>query len=366
MIIEVLAYISLVILSIRFVVTFVNFISNPVLPAIKTDIKKNISILIPARNEENNIGRLLEDLIGQTFPHIKILVYNDASEDHTSVIVKKYMQTHHHIKLIEGNELPRGWLGKNYACYQLAQQATGNYFLFVDADVRLKPEAISQAVDYITKNNLKLLSLFPVQYTHSLGEKMTVQVMKWILLSFLPMFMIRICRWKSFSAANGQFMLFDAENYMQEQWHEQVKDKAVEDIQIMRRMKKKRYRVNTLLGNINVGCRMYSNFYSAVKGFSKNTPDFFGGSILVAIFFAFFLSFGVIFVIANVNLLVFILFISLSVLLNIMIAVLSKNNIAEYILLIPLKILSFTVIVVHALYYRITAKGKWKDRIIKI
>lgn len=113
--------------------------------------RKLVSVLIPARNEADRMGPLLDDLMAQDCGILEILVYDDGSTDGTDRLVRAKMSKDPRIRLMSGSTLPEGWSGKNYACHRLAQEARGRYFLFLDADVRLGPRLIPFAVDYLRR-----------------------------------------------------------------------------------------------------------------------------------------------------------------------------------------------------------------------
>ncbi len=92
---------------------------------------------------------------------------------------------------LSGTTLPEGFTGKNHACHQLSLSARGDYFLFMDADVRVKGALLEEALSWMLKKDLALLSIFPVQKMKSFGEKISVPLMNWILLSLLPLPLIR-------------------------------------------------------------------------------------------------------------------------------------------------------------------------------
>ncbi len=125
--------------------------------------EQRLSILIPARNEENNIGKCLDSILKQSFSNYEVIVLDDESTDSTSAIVEQYAVKDDRIKLIKGKPLPKGWLGKNWACHQLAKNAKGNLLFFVDADIRLAENAVASAINNYKKNNVKMLSVFPTQ-----------------------------------------------------------------------------------------------------------------------------------------------------------------------------------------------------------
>lgn len=281
-------YILLALLLVHFVVVFFNYLSKPYLP--EADNLKTfplISILIPARNEEENISNILSDIKKINYPNFEVIVCNDHSTDKTLEILEQFQLNFPQLNFFTNQHLPNGWVGKNFACHQLAKQAKGDWLLFLDADVRVKPKLLQKAISHAQKNKLGLLSIFPEQIIRSTGEWKTIPIMNWILLSFLPLKLVLQSQEPSLSAANGQMMFFDAERYRKHRWHEQVKNKNVEDILIARLIKKEGYPVSVLLGNNDVLCRMYHNYENAIKGFSLNIHQFFIGNRAWMVLFLF-------------------------------------------------------------------------------
>lgn len=283
---EYLAYISVGFVGMQVVNVLLNLIfSQKLKDGSRLASEVTVSILIPARNEQENIGGLLDafDSIGSSC--IEILVYDDQSDDQTASIVRSHMEVNPKIRLLEAEKLPEGWLGKNRACHELAKAAQGEYLLFIDADVRLEKEMIADALRYMKDKQLALLSIFPHQQQITLGEKVTVPIMNYILLSLLPLVLVRVSPFSSHAAANGQFMLFNAEVYRRIRPHEIFKGSAVEDIAISRYYKKRRLRIACITGEKRVTCRMYEGYRQALNGFTKNVFMFFGNQPLVALLF---------------------------------------------------------------------------------
>lgn len=278
------AYFVFVFTGIQLLVVLINLVFRQKMPAV-SDSGGLVSVLIPARNEEPNIGVILQALQKQHYRDMEIIVFDDQSTDRTAEIVEEFTKTDDRIKLVRSTGLPAGWLGKNFACHMLAQHAAGRFFLFLDADVLVYNDLIKRSIAFAEKHKLGLLSIFPVQLMPTAGERLTVPVMNFILLSLLPLELVRRSRFASLSAANGQFMLFDADIYKQMQPHNEVKNCKVEDIAIARFFKKKKIKVACLTGEGDVKCRMYNDFGSALNGFSKNVLSFFGGSVVLAVLF---------------------------------------------------------------------------------
>ncbi len=228
-----------------------------------------ISILIPARNEEENIRRCLISLTKQDYSNIEILVLDDNSSDNTAKIVAELSEKDPRIKLYKGDLLKKGWLGKSYACWQLSKYARGDYLVFTDADTLHFSSSISGAVACLLRYNLGALSVFPKEIMVTFHERMMVPFGHYMILSLMPLFLIRKVKAALFCAAIGQFMLFKKEVYEKIGGHKSVKGKILEDIKISKRVKSFGYKFMIFDGSSNVYCRMYRNFREIVNGYSK-------------------------------------------------------------------------------------------------
>ncbi|MNX87493.1 4,4'-diaponeurosporenoate glycosyltransferase [compost metagenome] len=237
-----------------------------------------VSVLVPARNEAAVLDACLDALRAQRYPSIEIHVLDDASTDETPQIARRHAAADPRVKLLEGAPLPPGWTGKCYACHQLSESAEGDLLLFADADVRLAPDAVASAVRALLANDAGLLSLFPAQETRTLGERLTVPLLAFILLCFLPLRLAARSKLPSLSAANGQFMLFRKKAYQKIGGHAAVRGALVEDIQLARNIKAADERLAIADGTGLATCRMYRSWKEAYLGFSKNLYPAFGGS----------------------------------------------------------------------------------------
>jgi len=359
-----LAYFILGFLALRILVALTNIATRQWLKPGEPRGSALVSVLIPARNEERNIENLLRSLKKQDYQNLEILVYDDLSEDRTAEIVKRFSQDDTRIKLIQGIGLPEGWLGKNHACHQLSKHARGRYLLFIDADVTAESELVRQGLAHLQKHKLALLSIFPQQIMKSFGERITVPLMNWILVSLLPLIFTRISPWVSFSAANGQFMLFDAEIYGKHQFHQMVKGQKVEDIIIFRKLKHLGIKGHTILSNGQVKCRMYNGFSEAIRGFSKNVFEFFGNSIFLSVFMALLTTFGFLPVWLSLGLEFAFAWLAGVILLRVLVAFASRQSVLQSILLLPLQQLAFFLVILAATQVRISGRSTWKGRTV--
>ena len=366
MILTIAGSLVLILTFLRFTVALVNMLSRPYLPHVTKDRSRipSLSVLIPVRNEEKNIGTLLGSLAMLPYEKAEIIVYDDGSTDSTAEVVNACARIDRRIRYISGDELPEGWTGKNHACHRLAAEAANEYLLFLDADVTVGEDLLKRAVSFAARHRLALLSMVPRQKMRSGGEKAVVPFMFRILLSLLPLFRVRRCRWTSFSAANGQMMLFHGETYRQYRFHEMVRDRLAEDIEIMRLVKRYRFRGDILIGRKEIECRMYRSYSEGVNGFSRNIFSMFGNSMA---FFLLYLVSGL----AGWIILLFLplqflaAYLLMVVLLNVMIASTSRQRISENLVWLLPGIAAFYHIAFLALKRRRNRTFEWKGRKIR-
>ncbi len=358
-------YIVFFFLIVRFAVTLFNFISNPKLPASPIGHSDLVSVLVPARNEENSIITLLTSIKNQNYPNIEVLVLDDSSSDNTLRLCEEFCAKDSRFKVIQGEKLDEGWLGKNFACHQLASLAKGKYLLFLDADEIIYNDLINNAVHRMRQGKLALLSLFTNQVMLTLGERLVVPLMHFLLLNSLPLRLVRLSGNPKLSAASGQFMLFDSASYHAHKWHAQVKDKVVEDVEIMKLIKAYQYRGESLLSNGYIKCRMYSGFRDAVNGFSKNLLAGFGYNIAGLLCYLLLVMVGPVFIALYLNYSLLFFAITLIILTRIMISLSSGQNVFLNVVLHPFQMMSLVLISVVSIKKYLTKKTSWKGRIIE-
>ncbi len=357
-------YLVFFFLILRFTVTVFNFISNPKLTPSVRQYHEFVSILIPARNEEDNIIPLLQSIQNQNYKQYEALILDDNSTDETFKRCNDFSKTDHRFKVLKGKDLPKGWLGKNFACYQLAKAAKGKYLLFLDADETIVSGLIDHSIHRMKTYNLSLLSLFANQIMLTVGERMVVPLMHFLLLNLLPLRLVKLSKNPAFSAASGQFMLFNAAGYHANQWHEQVKNKVVEDVEIMKLIKSRGYTAEALLANGYVFCRMYKSFNEAINGFSKNLLAGFNHNIWGLLFYLILVVAGPISIAWILGLQPLLFALSLIVLSRIMISLSSGQNAWINVALHPLQIIALVIISVISIKKHFSKTISWKGRTI--
>ncbi|MCF8241251.1 MAG: glycosyltransferase family 2 protein [Melioribacteraceae bacterium] len=325
-----------------------------------------ISVLIPARNEENHISKALNSLLTQTYKNIEIIILDDGSTDSTVIVTEWFTKRYENVRLIKGLDLPAHWLGKNWACHQLSKEANGELLLFMDADVQLSNFAIASAVNTYQKRNVSMLSCFPTQIIDNFGAWLVIPLMNWMLLTFLPLNKVYTSPKKSYVAASGQFILIDKEIYNKVGGHEAVQDKVVEDMELARLMKRRAKKIITVLGNDAIYCEMYSGFANSVIGFSKN---FFPGFKVSPFQFSLILFFILLFFFVPIFLSIInflFLWIVLTIAFNRMVvAIISRQNLFYNVLLHPLQMIAVLVTGIYSMYVNLKRKTEWKGRKIQ-
>lgn len=353
-----------VFLIVRLLIATVNLFSRQWLRNKMASGTSKVSILIPARNEAHNIARLLNSIISQEYLHWEAFVYDDMSDDDTARVVRSFQKQDNRVRLVKGKDLPKGWLGKNHACHQLALQATGKYLLFLDADVELEPGLLNSSLAHMQKHRLSLLSIFPQQIMKSWGEKVSVPAMNWVLVSLLPLILTRKSRLPAFAAANGQHMLFNGNVYRKHKFHKLFKDKAVEDIAIARYMKQKALNIQTLLSGGQIKCRMYNSLNEALQGFSKNVLAFFGNNITTAIIIMLITTLGAMPVYLGLGLNNALLYLVCTIMIRIIVAMASRQDVFITAITAPVQQIVFCMMVIGAIHKRLKRKNVWKGRVI--
>ena len=229
-----------------------------------------ISILVPARNEEANIGVCLESLRQQDYPNFEILVLDDSSADGTADIVARIASEDSRVRLLRGQPLPPGWAGKTFACHQLAQEARGSWLLFTDADTVHAPAMLRRVLGVALISRAALISGFPYQRTTSIWQKTAMPILFYfMLLCWMPFWWLQRSRCTMPSVAIGQFLFFSAEEYRSIGGHEAVKSRIVEDVWLGIEVSRHKYRQLTLDLSSLVSCQMYREFGSMWDGITR-------------------------------------------------------------------------------------------------
>lgn len=276
-------YVILIVLCFFLIISLVNITSfsklRPIQPITFNNLLRSnqrtesplVSLLVPARNEERLIRECIGSLVQQDYVNYEVIVLNDGSTDRTGTILAELSKEYpDKLTVINGKDLPKHWVGKNWACHNLSKIAQGEILLFTDADTIHKPDMIRASVTLLISKKLDFFSMIPFEEMRTFGEKTIIPMIHYLYFAYLPNILITKSRRTSVSAANGQFMCFRKSAYNAIGGHESVKSNLVEDVFLAKEVKKHGMRMALVDGTDFVSCRMYTNFSESFKGFSKN------------------------------------------------------------------------------------------------
>lgn len=234
-----------------------------------------LSVIIPAFNEESNIGDCVRSVFQQSYPidQLEVIVVNDGSTDHTSEVLSELQKSFPHLVVLNSPPRPQSprFHGKNWACHVGSQTASGERLLFLDADVRLKSECLTSAVAEAQKSELGLLTMGPAIQCGCWAEWCVQPILFGFLMALFPIQHVNDPKSKVAFAA-GPFMLFSKVVYEKIGGHWGVANEVVEDVALARKVKEQ----GTLKFFSGVAqdpyatIRMYSNTSSLWEGWSKN------------------------------------------------------------------------------------------------
>ena len=228
-----------------------------------------MSVLIPARDEAARIGGALGGLAAQTYASFEVIVVDDHSTDGTAALARGYAGRLPDLRVLAGADLPGDWAGKPWACWQAAGQATGEWLLFLDADVLPQPGLLAALVRQAESQQLDLLSLMPLQLLRSPAEQVVLPAFFALLLSLYPLHLVSDPR-SPIAFANGPCLLIRRSTYLCTGGHSAVRASILEDTDLGQRVKAAGFRVAAAHAPGLVAVRMYDGWPSLREGLSKN------------------------------------------------------------------------------------------------
>jgi chlorobactene glucosyltransferase len=253
-----------------------------------------MAILIPARNEESNLGACLESVLAQGTVVKEILVYDDHSTDATPSLIEQYVGKDKRIRVVPAIPLQTGWVGKNFACAQLAGAAQSEWMLFLDADTHLFEEASVRMLAEASAREVTLLSCWPALEMGSFWERTLLPMLNFMVFTIFPG-PLSLQRWDpALGLAHGACVLVRRDKYEALGGHASVRNAITEDIRLAQLWRKHGERGVCLDGTGTVSVRMYRSFAEIWKGFQKNffpgfrsEVTFWGFILLHSVFFLF-------------------------------------------------------------------------------
>ena len=229
---------------------------------------KKLSIIVPAHNEQRVIDVCATALRAQTYPDFEMIFVLDRCTDDTAKIIASHAAADSRIKVIENEDCPDDWAGKCNAARLGAQQATGEWLLFTDADTKFDLELARAAVAMAGHQQAGLLSLLTTLTCHHWFERVVQPVASMALVQMYPPGRSELGR-RARPFANGQFLLFTRSCYESIGGHEAVKDDLLEDIAFARAVYHDGGVVYSLFSGGMLGCSMYATYANFRSGWKR-------------------------------------------------------------------------------------------------
>ena len=230
-----------------------------------------VSVLVPARNEETNIGAAAACILASEGVELELIVLDDASTDRTAAILAAIPDPR--LRVVSAPVLPPGWSGKQHACAALGALARHDLLVFVDADVRLAPGAVLRMAGYMQRHDVGLGSGFPRQITITWSEQLLIPLIHFLLLGFLPMVAMLRSRSAGLGAGCGQLFIARRADYVRAGGHGAIRTSLHDGLTLPRAFR----RAGSLTGLFDAGdfatCRMYTSAAQVWEGLGKNATE---------------------------------------------------------------------------------------------
>jgi chlorobactene glucosyltransferase len=227
-----------------------------------------LSVLVPARNEERNIGPCVASLLAQSYRPLEVIVIDDGSEDGTAAVVQRLAAADGRLRLLRLAGPPPGWTGKNFALVSGVAEAAGEWLCFTDADTIHQPDGLARALAFARRRGLGLLSMTSRQLTGSFWERVVQPVVFGLLDQWFPLTRVNDPA-SPLAAANGIFILAERGAYQAAGGHRAVRGEVLEDLALARRVKRLPRPIAFAQGSDLLAARMYTSLADIRRGWTK-------------------------------------------------------------------------------------------------
>jgi len=244
--------------------------------------RRLLSVLIPARNEEKNLRSTLDAVLANQGAEFEVIVLDDHSTDRTAAIVAEFAAIDPRVRLEPAPPLPVGWCGKQHACNVLAGFARHPLLVFIDADVRLGPDALRRMASFMDTSGAALASGVPRQELGTFSERLLLPLIHFVLLGYLPMHLMRWTKLAGFSAGCGQLFIARADAYRATGGHAMIRATLHDGVKLPRLFRRAGFRTDLFDATDVATCRMYHTNGETWRGLGKNATEGLGspGTIL--------------------------------------------------------------------------------------
>ena len=273
---DLLALIALVLAAIPAGLFLVNLlVYRPIAnrPSATASQRRLLSLLIPARNEEKNLRSTLEAILANQGAEFEVIVLDDHSTDRTAAIVSEFAARDPRVRLKAAPPLPAGWCGKTHACHVLAKLARHPLFVFIDADVRLAPEALRRMTSFMETSGAALVSGVPRQELGTFSERLLLPLIHFVLLGCLPMPFMRWTKLAGFSAGCGQLFVVRADAYRATGGHAMIRATLHDGVKLPRLFRRSGFKTDLFDATDLATCRMYHTNAETWRGLGKNATE---------------------------------------------------------------------------------------------
>jgi cellulose synthase/poly-beta-1,6-N-acetylglucosamine synthase-like glycosyltransferase len=272
-----------------FATSLINFVTIRI-PKRDEEVKKAVTVLIPMRNEAENVPELISALSAQMgAKNLKFIVINDGSTDKTAELLTAVSGDDKRFSVIDSPTQRDGWLGKVSALQSGYEAASSDYIITLDADVRLEPNAIMRAITQLERLKLDFISPYPRQIALTFSEKLIQPLLHWSWMSTIVLRLAEKFPRRSTAVGNGQFFVVRKSALDTIGGFESVSAKILDDIELARSLISAGYRGVVTEGSGIASTRMYASFDEIRQGYGKSLWKAFGGPLgtLIAIAFIF-------------------------------------------------------------------------------
>ncbi len=232
-----------------------------------------VSVLIPARDEEQNLRATLEAVLANHEGDFEVIVLDDHSTDGTAALVNGIAAKDPRVRLVSAPPLPAGWCGKQHACHVLARLARNPLLVFMDADVRLEPDALARMASFMKRTDLALASGIPRQELGTMSERLLIPLVHFILLGFLPMQAMRRTRWPAMSAGCGQLFVARRDAYERCGGHSMLRGSLHDGLKLPRTFRRAGFATDLFDATDLATCRMYRSNADTWRGLHRNSTE---------------------------------------------------------------------------------------------
>ncbi len=261
------------------VIALINFFTIRT-PRNKSMISKSVTVLLPVRNEQNNVGSCVAGLMAQKdVKQLQVIIINDQSTDNTAEVLSEAIGVDSRFTVIQSQGPREGWLGKVSALQTGFERSTGEVIICLDADVRLAPDAIARSVNQLEDLSLAFISPYPRQLAGTFSEKLIQPLLHWSWMSTVILRLAEKVPHRSTAVANGQFFLIRTSALHAIDGFTSVSSKILDDVELARSLITAGSKGVVTEGSGIAHTRMYTNFNEIRQGYGKSLHQAFGGAL---------------------------------------------------------------------------------------